>query len=200
MKTTFSAVALLASLLFAGAAQADTNVALSGTASESSELQGWNGGPAAAAIDGITNGNYYNPAGIAHTGNDAQAWWQVQLDQRYTVSGIDLYNRTDGYGDRLNHFTVTLFDGNTTVFTQTYDSFNATITGPDVSGMHIDLAGLTGDRVKVQLNGQDYLQLAEVSVAGVSAVPEPGTYAMLMVGLGLLGFTASRKKNDKFDA
>ncbi|MDO8988745.1 MAG: PEP-CTERM sorting domain-containing protein [Sideroxyarcus sp.] len=29
----------------------------------------------------------------------------------------------------------------------------------------------------------------------VTAVPEPETYAMLMVGLGLLGFSARRKKN-----
>ncbi|MBI5659432.1 MAG: DUF1566 domain-containing protein [Nitrosomonadales bacterium] len=31
--------------------------------------------------------------------------------------------------------------------------------------------------------------------AAVSAVPEPETYAMLLAGLGLLGFTARRKKN-----
>ncbi len=32
----------------------------------------------------------------------------------------------------------------------------------------------------------------------VSAVPEPSTYAMLLIGLGLLGFTARRKQNIKF--
>ncbi|MCM2568632.1 CCXG family PEP-CTERM protein [Janthinobacterium kumbetense] len=32
----------------------------------------------------------------------------------------------------------------------------------------------------------------------VSAVPEPSTYAMLLIGLGLLGFTARRKQEDKF--
>ena len=32
----------------------------------------------------------------------------------------------------------------------------------------------------------------------VSAVPEPSTYAMLLVGLGLLGFTARRKQEAKF--
>lgn len=31
----------------------------------------------------------------------------------------------------------------------------------------------------------------------VTPVPEPGTYAMLAVGLGLLGFTARRKTNQK---
>jgi hypothetical protein len=196
MKTLFSAAALLASLMFAGSAAA-VNVAPLGTATESSELSGWNGGPASAAIDGVIDGNYYNPNGIAHTNADYQAWWQVQLDQSYTLNGIDLYNRTDCCGGRLNNFTVTLFNGGTTVFTQTYASFNATISGTNVSGMHIDLANLVGDRVKVQLNGQDYLQLAEVSV---SAVPEAETYAMLLVGLGLLGLTSSRQRNPKFEA
>ncbi|WP_416362376.1 PEP-CTERM sorting domain-containing protein [Nitrosomonas sp.] len=36
--------------------------------------------------------------------------------------------------------------------------------------------------------------LNSVTAEGVSAVPEPGTYAMLLTGLGLLGFTASRRK------
>jgi hypothetical protein len=34
---------------------------------------------------------------------------------------------------------------------------------------------------------QDYL------VASVTAVPEPETYAMMLAGLGLLGFTARRR-------
>src|ERR1700741_4019400 len=101
MKPLFSAAALLASLMFAGAAAA-VNVAPLGTATESSELSGWNGGPASAAIDGVIDGNYYNPNGIAHTNADYQAWWQVQLDQSYTLNGIDLYNRTDCCSGRLN--------------------------------------------------------------------------------------------------
>jgi len=37
-------------------------------------------------------------------------------------------------------------------------------------------------------------------LASVSAVPEPSTYAMLLVGLGLLAFTARRKQPDAFRA
>ena len=36
-------------------------------------------------------------------------------------------------------------------------------------------------------------------VSLTSAVPEPDTYAMLMVGAGLIGFAARRKKNQKFN-
>ena len=31
-------------------------------------------------------------------------------------------------------------------------------------------------------------------VIGVSAVPEPETYAMLLIGLGLIGFSISKQK------
>jgi hypothetical protein len=37
-------------------------------------------------------------------------------------------------------------------------------------------------------NNQDYL------VASVTAVPEPETYAMFLVGMGLISFTARRRR------
>ncbi|MES2126042.1 MAG: discoidin domain-containing protein [Pseudomonadota bacterium] len=198
MKSTLTLIALLAGLMAAGGASAATNVAPLGTASESSELQGWgNRGAASHAIDGDIQGDYWAGNGIAHTGADAQAWWQVQLDHGYSVGAIDIYNRTDCC-NRLNNFTVTLYDGNTSVFSQTYASFSPSDAGPNWSGMHIDVGGAYGDRVRVQLNGQNYLQLAEVKV---SAVPEPEVFTMLLVGLGLLGFM--NKKDDeqeKFEA
>jgi len=38
-----------------------------------------------------------------------------------------------------------------------------------------------------------------VGVKFVSAVPEPRTYAMLLIGLGLVGFSARRRKTDTVD-
>lgn len=42
--------------------------------------------------------------------------------------------------------------------------------------------------------GDEGWGLNSVTVEGIPAVPEPETYAMLLVGLGLLGFTVSRRK------
>jgi hypothetical protein len=42
--------------------------------------------------------------------------------------------------------------------------------------------------------GDEGWGLNSVTVEGVAAVPEPETYAMLLAGLGLLGFTASRRR------
>jgi hypothetical protein len=41
---------------------------------------------------------------------------------------------------------------------------------------------------------QDYLV---ATLGSVTPVPEPETYAMLLAGLGLIGFTASRRRVSK---
>jgi hypothetical protein len=47
----------------------------------------------------------------------------------------------------------------------------------------------------VQGNGTtDGFSLMNVSLTGVSPVPEPQTYAMMLAGLGLLGFRLRRRK------
>ena len=45
------------------------------------------------------------------------------------------------------------------------------------------------------LTGQQHAFLLSDTVSPVSPVPEPETYAMLLAGLGLMGFTARRRKN-----
>ncbi len=54
-------------------------------------------------------------------------------------------------------------------------------------------SGSTQYSFSLYTNGsqQDYL------VASVSAVPEPATYAMLLAGLGLMGFTARRRQTSR---
>ena len=44
--------------------------------------------------------------------------------------------------------------------------------------------------------GDEGWGLNNITVEGVSAVPEPETYAMLLAGLGMIGFMARRRKND----
>ncbi len=82
-----------------------TNVALGKAASQSSTLNfgGINSG-ASKAVDGNTDGNYFNGS-VAATNGESNAWWQVDLGANYDVTSIQVYNRMDG-ADRLNNFYI----------------------------------------------------------------------------------------------
>ncbi|MES2163258.1 MAG: PEP-CTERM sorting domain-containing protein [Pseudomonadota bacterium] len=63
---------------------------------------------------------------------------------------------------------------------------------------HVTLNGLVASGATTELkfgarNDPSFIRLDNVSVT-VSAVPEPETYAMLMAGLGLVGFAARRRQ------
>lgn len=183
--------ALCASM--AGAANAATNVAPAGSASQSSNWCGVSQCGAGGAIDGTTGGNY-NAGPMQHTNIDSGlpvgngfAWWRVDLDQDYAVEEIVIWNRTDCCSERLRNFTVTLWDDGTQVWSGVW----AQSGGPAPSTSF--LLGAVGDAVMVQLNRQDYLHMAEVQVFGVAAVvPEPSTWALM--GLGLAGLAAAARR------
>lgn len=189
--TTAFATLLGASLLLLAAGPAGAaNVALNGTASQSST--GF-GGLAERAIDGNRNGSYFDVQSVSHTNNgdpDPAAglfeFWEVALDQAYNVGAVLVFNRTDCCQERLDPFRVSLWNGTSEVAHVDVDTFLADITGPSISGMSFDFGGALGDRVRVQLRAQDYLHLAEVEVYDAPApVPLPG--AVWMLGSALLG-------------
>jgi hypothetical protein len=179
------------------AAQANPiNLALTGTATQSSTYP-WNISLGARnAIDGNTDGNIYNGS-VTHTGSQSwwqsipdQGWWQVDLLDMFELDQIVLWNRTDCCGERLSNFNVSVLDNlHNTVWTN--DFF--TNGGYPNSSFTIDLPDNTwGEIVKVRLNRVDYLSLAEVQVF---AAPEPGT--MLLLGSGLIGLVGVRRKSKK---
>jgi probable HAF family extracellular repeat protein len=72
---------------------------------------------------------------------------------------------------------------------------HAFITGPNGVGM-IDLNSLVsvpGGAALTNANATGINNLGQVAVIG-SLIPEPETHAMLLAGLGLLGFIVSRRK------
>ncbi|MET3130923.1 hypothetical protein AAKU55_001181 [Oxalobacteraceae bacterium GrIS 1.11] len=80
--------------------------------------------------------------------------------------------------------------GNTLVESFSADA-KAEISGGGIHANYFGFSGISFDKIVVSAGGQsntywmDNLQIA--------AVPEPETYAMLLAGLGLLGFMARRK-------
>jgi len=166
------------------------NLATAGTASQSST--GW-GGVANRAIDGDTNGNYWGGS-VSHTLYNKGAWWTVDLGTVNNIQQIDIWNRTDCCANRLTNFTVSVL--NSTFNSVWSQVFSGTASTHEIFNV---IGGINGQFVKVQLNGTNYLQLAEVQVFGSpSAVPVPA--AVWLMGSGLLGLMGFSRKNKKLAA
>ncbi|RED94650.1 putative secreted protein (Por secretion system target) [Marinoscillum furvescens DSM 4134] len=135
------------------------NIALGKSASQSSTGYG---GVASRAVDGDTNGAWSGNS-VTHTNSETNPWWEVDLSGDYSVDDIVIYNRTDNCcKSRLSNFTVSVLDGSITTFSQSYTTY------PDPS-LTINVGGIVGNKVRVQLNDTNPLSLAEVEVFGSSA-------------------------------
>ncbi len=85
------------------------NAALKGKASQISTDFG---GEAALAIDGNTNGQYYEGKSVSHTAEGDDPWWVVDLLSLMPVDKVVIWNRTDGAGERLAKSRIVLLDEN----------------------------------------------------------------------------------------
>ncbi|EWM10385.1 F5/8 type C domain-containing protein [Kutzneria sp. 744] len=124
--------------------------------------------PAASAVDGNTNGSYF-AGSISHTGDDQNAWWQVDLGATQSVADVNLWNRNDCCADRDSDYWVlvsdTPFDHSLTPAQQAalpgvWSSHQAGTMGRPTRLP----AAATGRYVLVQLAGANYPALAEVQV------------------------------------
>jgi hypothetical protein len=127
--------------------------------------------PASNAVDGNTDGNF-SAGSVAHTGLDRNAWWQVDLGATARIEGIEIWNRTDGGGERLNDYWIFVsnkaFDPRDTPEQleprrAIWGSHQTITPNPSAS---IPLQDVRGRYVRVQLAGENYLCLAEVRVIG----------------------------------
>ncbi len=176
MKLThlFSAATVYVALLTLGLAQDHSeaassklvNLALKQRARQSSTGYG---GDAARAVDGNTDGNFGNGS-VTHTEGEKEGWWEVDLGQVQAITEVRLWNRTNGYGERLSNFILL-------VSTQPFasNSLDDALQNPRIwKSAHPGAVGTTevmpvntsGRYVRVQLRGANYLSLAEVQVMG----------------------------------
>ncbi len=152
---------------------APTNLALNGTATQSST---YGDGVPGLAIDGNTNGSggpWGSNASISHTQSEANAWWQVDLGEIIDIGNINIWNRTDCCGNRLNNYHVFVSD---VPFTSTdpiatnnqmgVSDFLQSQTAGSPSNISI---GRTGRYIRVQRIGVGILHMAEVQVFGCAS-------------------------------
>ncbi|RYG31308.1 hypothetical protein EON81_23190, partial [bacterium] len=164
MKTLQTTLALFLGLSLISVASAQVNVAAAANGGSASQSSSWAGAytVAAKANDGDRQGNYAAANGIAHTNYDAQAWWQADFASAATIETVNVFNRTDSFGSRINTFGVYLYLGGDLVYSAPNQTFQTDISGLNIAGMTFDTGGALADRVRIQLTGTNYLQLAEV--------------------------------------
>jgi alpha-L-fucosidase 2 len=144
-----------------------TNVARTGNASQNSDSHG---GEASRAIDGNTSGAW-GQGSVTHTLGGIGDWWQVELNDNYDITAINIYNRSDSCcSERLSDYTVSILDTADNVLwtnTQTTEAGSPTT---------LPVAGVTGaSKVLVTQNLEQPLSLAEVEVIGTVTETETGS-------------------------
>jgi glucose/arabinose dehydrogenase/azurin len=83
------------------------NIALQGKARQSSVS---NGGEAARAIDGRTDASYGSGTQTHSQENEARPWWELDLGSEQPIESLMIWNRTEGLGNRLEGYTLTILD------------------------------------------------------------------------------------------
>ena len=84
------------------------NIAPKGKASQSSTASG---GDASRAIDGNKSPSY-NDGGQTHTSEKRakSAWWELDFGRAGPIEAVEIWNRGESLGGRLEGFTLTLLD------------------------------------------------------------------------------------------
>jgi hypothetical protein len=187
-----------ANLIFNGSFEADSQA--SGSWAIYSNLSGWAGGSY-----GIELRN--NVAGAAFDGSN-----YIELDTTHNSASTQVINTSLGaqyilsfaYSPRegvlassngievlWNGLSQGIFTGAGAPSGNVWGLTSLTVTGASpFSSVEFRAVG-TDDSYGGSL---DYVSLTAVNETVTTAVPEPETYAMLLAGLGLLGFAARRRK------
>ena len=144
-----------------------SNVALGKQATQSSTYPSGYSFEAGNAVDGNNNGDDAGNS-MAITLSEQHAWWEVDLGKSYDLSSIKIWNRSDCCSDRLADFHVF-------VSQDPFDSKDLTATINQTGVCDYPFPGIPEREtlfsldqraryVRIQLSGQNFLQLAEVEI------------------------------------
>ncbi len=167
----------------ANSSAALTNLALSGTATASSEGYG---AIAADAKDGNRNGNF-GVGSVFHTLNETgPSWWQVVLPGARYLDHVRIFNRVDAIQGSAGNFRILARLAGNVVFNQVFLPAAATDNNGSRAWGTSALRGIRADTVRIERVSNanpaaaDFLTFAECEVWG-SSTPLIGLIAPLSV-------------------
>ncbi|HZY58118.1 MAG TPA: discoidin domain-containing protein [Candidatus Binataceae bacterium] len=146
------------------------HLAMGRPAAQSSTIDSGTAGSRSAS-DGKTDGNFYHGS-VTSTKRDPNAWWQVDLGSSKAIGSVVIWNRTDCCASRLSDYWVFLSDtpfspsDTPATLQQRAGTWKSHQTAAPDPAATISAGGAKGRYLRVQLNGTDYLSLAEVQVFG----------------------------------
>lgn len=150
-----------------GGCSVTENLALNGTATESSVQLNADGG---RAIDGNTNGDFYGGNSVSLTNWTTQPWVEVDLGEVGNIETVNVWNRTDCCEGFLKNYYILVSDVpfTSTVLANTLaqsgvDGYLETSTAGSPTSI---LINRTGRYVRIQLQGTSFLGLAELEIIG----------------------------------
>ncbi|HEV3198048.1 MAG TPA: discoidin domain-containing protein [Bryobacteraceae bacterium] len=182
VQLTFANYLSLAEVQVFGPATQPIDLAQAKPATQSSTLPGYATAGAGSAVDGNTDGIFFDGS-VTATNSDPNAWWQVDLGASASISSIAVWNRTDCCSSRLSDYWVFVSDtpfgptdtpANLQFRAGTWSSHQMAIPNPSI----IIASGAQGRYVRVQLSGTNYLSLAEVQVFGTLSSPSGSNLAV----------------------
>jgi hypothetical protein len=192
-KTLFSAAASLATLILISSAGHAQTAAFTGIDGQAGLNSAFNAPITATYI--FSKSMIVNSIGMADTGQpNSYLAWAINngsfttIDPNYLSGNIRWYDFSEGLslqqGDELKVRTVIDYTSFTLAYEYRYDSFDL---APDVTfgGTTYSATGFTNSSIKVS-----------PSNPGSNVAPEPGTFALALIGGGaLLGICIRRRRN-----
>jgi hypothetical protein len=121
-----------------------------------------------AAIDGNTDGNFYNGS-VTHSDAGWSGWgdggqyWYVDLHGEYWVQQVKIHNRSDCCWDRLSHFQVLAWNSHLAAWQVVASRANTVVTSPAPISVPVNAKT---QYVMIQKTDAGILSLAEVEVLG----------------------------------